>query len=84
MGTTARELNGKMLKVFWHKEKVHWKRVGTIFRDNWSVAIIVSIFLTFFHYLFAIMHLLFESFLYVFNRERYRANLIKLSSVPLK
>lgn len=64
---------------------VQWKRIGQMFKkfNGWisklTFGLIVAIFITIFHYIFALMHTLYEIFLYIFARQAFRANLQKLA-----
>ena len=66
------------------KEKAFYNRIGRIFNEKGNilykilVAPIISLILVVFHYCFAGMHFLFESFLYVFKRRQFERNIIKL------
>lgn len=70
--------------ILWKKEKIHWKRIKEMFTkfNNWlsklTFGIIVAILIIIAHYAFAIMHTLYEIFLWVFYRKAFRANLQKL------
>ena len=70
-----------LIKILWLKEIKYWKRTREMFKkfesawSRWTLGLIVTILVTFFHYLFAIMHLLFESFLFIFARKRFKHNL---------
>jgi len=44
-----------------------------------TFGLIVAIFVTIFHYLFAIMHTFFEIFLFIFARQLFKANLQKMA-----
>ena len=70
--------------ILWKKEKVHWRRMGKVFGEyNWIGKILIAlplvIILSLFHYAFAIMHTLFELFLFVFFKNAFRANLQQLA-----
>jgi len=70
--------------ILWKKEKIHWKRLGRMFTkfNNWisklTFGLIVAILITIAHYAFALMHTLFEMFLWVFFKKAFKANLQKL------
>lgn len=74
-----------LIKVLWKKELIHWRRTKDLFKkfNGWlnkiTFGLIVAILGTIFHYLFAIMHTLYEVFLYIFFRQAFRANLQKLA-----
>jgi hypothetical protein len=74
-----------LFQILYKKELIHWKRIGEMFSKfpNWAskltFGIIVAFFIIIFHYLFAIMHTLFELFLFIFIRDAFKANLQKLS-----
>jgi hypothetical protein len=74
-----------LINILYKKEIIHWKRVKEMFSKfpNWASKLtfgtIVVILVTIFHYLFAIMHTLFEIFLFIFIRDAFKANLQKLS-----
>jgi hypothetical protein len=74
-----------LLSILWKKEKIHWKRIVQIFSkiNGWifklTFGVIVAILVTLFHYAFALMHTLYEMFLFVFARQAFKANLQKLA-----
>lgn len=74
-----------LLNVLWLKEKNHWSRIHTMFEkfDGWlnklTFGLIVALFITVFHYIFALMHTLYEIFLFIFARKAFKANLQKLA-----
>lgn len=74
-----------LLIILWKKELIHWKRVGKIINkfNSWFGKVITStiiiILVSIFHYLFAIMHTLYELVLFIFARNYYRENLKKIS-----
>jgi hypothetical protein len=67
------------------KEVIHWRRTQQMFKKfkGWpskiTFGLIVAIFITIAHYCFALMHTLYESFLYVFARKAFKANLQQLA-----
>jgi hypothetical protein len=73
-----------LLKILWKKEIIHWKRTGQMFKkfNSWisklTFGLIVAVFITIFHYVFAIMHTLYEIFLFIFAKQLFQANLQKL------
>ncbi len=70
--------------ILWKKEVIHWKRLREMFTkfNNWisklTFGLIVAILICIAHYCFAIMHTLYEIFLWVFFRKAFKANLQKL------
>lgn len=74
-----------LFKILLIKEKNHWNRIHTMFEkfDGWlnklTFGLIVALFITIFHYAFAIMHTLYEIFLFIFARKAFKANLLKLA-----
>ena len=74
-----------LLSILWKKEKIHWKRIKQMFSkfNGWvsklSFGVIVAILVTLAHYAFALMHTLFELFLFVFMRDAFKANLQKMA-----
>jgi hypothetical protein len=73
------------MSILWKKEKVHWKRVGQIFAkiNGWvfkvTLGVLVVILVTLAHYAFALMHTLYEMFLFIFARQAFKANLQKMA-----
>lgn len=68
-----------LIKIFFEKEKAFWKRTWTMKKKlNWIGFIIAVILISIGHYGFALMHFLFECFLWIFWRAMFRANLQKL------
>jgi hypothetical protein len=71
--------------ILWKKEKIHWQRIGKLFSrfHGWlnklTFGLITAIFITIFHYAFALMHTLYELFLFIFARKVFRTNLQKLA-----
>lgn len=74
-----------LITILWKKEIVHWKRIRQMFKKFNSIAskitfgLIIAILVTIGHYAFAIMHTLYELFLYIFARKAFKANLQKLA-----
>jgi hypothetical protein len=74
-----------LAQILWKKEKIHWNRTFGVFAkfNNWfgklTFGIIIALIGTIAHYCFAIMHTLFEMFLWVFFRRAFKANLQKLA-----
>ena len=68
-----------LIKIFFLKEGVFWERTWQM-KDKlgWVGFFIALIFIAIFHYLFAIMHFLFECFLWLTKRSQYKRNLVKL------
>ncbi|MFW6246556.1 MAG: hypothetical protein ACOC22_00070 [bacterium] len=70
-----------LFKILWLKEKKYWKRTVEMLKkfdsawSKWTLGLIVTILVTLFHYAFALMHLLFESILFIFARKRFKHNL---------
>ena len=73
-----------LLKIVWKKEIIHWKRLGKMLEkfNGWlnklTFGLIVAILVTIAHYAFAIMHTLYEIFLWIFFRKAFKENLKKL------
>lgn len=68
-----------LIKIFLLKEGVFWKRTWSMRKKSgWFGFIIALPFLTLAHYAFALMHFLFECFLWIVMRPQFRANLQKL------
>lgn len=71
--------------ILWKKELIHWKRLSEMFTkfNNWisklTFGIIVATLITLAHYAFAIMHTLYEMFLWVFFRKAFKRNLQQLA-----
>lgn len=71
--------------ILWKKEKIHWNRTKEMFTkfNSWlsklTFGIIVAILVIIAHYAFAIMHTLYEMFLWVFFRRAFKANLQQLA-----
>lgn len=74
-----------LFKILWKKELIHWKRLGEMFSkfNNWisklTFGLIVAILIIIAHYAFALMHALYEIFLWMFFRKAFKANLRQLS-----
>jgi hypothetical protein len=74
-----------LFKILWAKEKVHWKRLGQMFKkfNSWvsklTFGVIVAILICVAHYCFALMHTLYEMFLWVVARNAYRANIQRMA-----
>ena len=74
-----------LMSILWKKEKIHWKRVKQMFGkiNGWvfklTLGVIVVALVTLAHYAFALMHTLYELFLFVFFRQAFRANLQQLA-----
>lgn len=65
------------------KEKNHYKRMIKLFKEVKQIGgkliafPIIFILITFFHYCFAFMHAMFETFLFFFNKEQFNINMKK-------
>jgi len=74
-----------LAKILWKKEKIHWNRTVEMFTkfNSWlsklTFGIIVAILVIIAHYAFAIMHTLYEIFLWIFFRRAFKANLQQLA-----
>lgn len=74
-----------LVEILWKKEKIHWKRVKEMFGKfpGWisklTFGVIVVALVTVGHYAFALMHTLYESVLFIFARQAFRANLQKMA-----
>ena len=74
----------RLLKVFWNKEKIYWKRILGVWKRCKTIMgktigfLIVVILVSIAHYAFALMHFSFECFLWIFNRKQYENNLYRL------
>ncbi len=74
-----------LLAIFGKKELIHWSRMKILFNEmedfggKFIAYPILVILLSFFHYCFSGMHLLFELFLYLFNRKQFKQNLKSLT-----
>jgi hypothetical protein len=79
------DMKTTLFKILWLKEKKYWKRNSEMlkkFDSIWSrvtFGLFVAVIVTIFHYGFALMHLLFESILFIFARERFKQNLNTIS-----
>lgn len=68
-----------LIQIFWEKEKVFWKRTLTMRKKiNIFGFLVATIFIAIGHYAFALMHFLFEIFLFIFWRSMFSMNLKKL------
>jgi len=74
-----------LAQILWKKEIVHWKRINQLFKriNNWYIkltyGILLMALLVIIHYAFALMHTLYEMFLWVFFRKAFKANLQQLA-----
>lgn len=74
-----------LIKILWKKELVHWRRIGVMFKrfKSWSskltFGLIVVILITIFHYCFAVMHTLYEMFLWVVARKAFKINIQRMA-----
>jgi len=70
-----------IFKVFFKKEKIHWKRMIKLFRELTGIGEriisfpILVVLISIFHYAFALMHFLFESVMFFSNKEQYKHNI---------
>ena len=68
-----------LIKIFKLKEAHFWKRTLTMKDEvGWFGFCIGILFITIFHYMFAGMHFLFESWVWLTNRNQYKQNLNKM------
>ena len=74
----TQNLNLTLWKIFLLKEKVYWERTKKM-KEKLNIFwfLIATLLISIGHYAFAFMHILFESFLWLTNKERYIANLNK-------
>ncbi len=74
-----------LVQILWKKEKIHWNRLGQMFNkfNGWlsrlTFGLIVAILITIAHYAFALMHTLYEMFLWLFFRKAFKSNLQQLA-----
>jgi hypothetical protein len=74
-----------LISILWKKEIVHWKRVKQMFGkiNGWvfkvTLGVLVVLLVTLAHYAFALMHTLYEMFLFIFARQAFKANLQKMA-----
>lgn len=67
-----------LLKVFLKKEKTFWKRTIkglNVKKADWVTKFLVILFSALGHYVFAVMHFLFEVGLWIFCRPLFKQNL---------
>ena len=70
-----------LIRIFLLKERVFWNRTWTMRkRTGWLGFLIGLLFITVAHYAFAIMHFLFECFLWVVKRPQFKVNLQKMQT----
>jgi len=70
-----------LIRVFGLKEAQHWRRTWTMRKKlSWVGFIIALIFITVGHYIFALMHFLFECFLWIVMRPQFKINMEKLQA----
>lgn len=73
----------ELLKIMLNKEKLYYNRMFSLFNKVNGIGgkllayPICFLFITVFHYCFALMHFLFESYLYLFNHEQFVCNIKK-------
>lgn len=73
-----------LIKIMLKKETIHYKRMCQLFKmvegfGGKCIAFpLMFIIITFFHYCFALMHFLFETFMYLCNRNQFERNVEKL------
>ena len=71
--------------ILWKKEVIHWIRITQLLKKFNGLAfkltfgLIVALLISIFHYLFAIMHTLYEILLFIFARQAFKSNLQKLA-----
>jgi hypothetical protein len=74
-----------LFTILWKKEKIHWIRLGQLLKKfngyayKLTFGLIVAILISIFHYIFALMHTLYEILLFIFARQAFKANLQKLA-----
>ncbi len=74
-----------LAQILWKKELNYWKRVGAMFDrfNGWlnkaTFGIIVVILVSIGHYAFALMHTLYECFLFVVANKMFKENLQKMA-----
>lgn len=74
----------KLIRIMLIKEGVHYNRLFKVFKriKGWAGKLIswpiLFLTITFFHYCFASMHFLFETFLFLFKRGQYEENMKNL------
>ena len=68
-----------LLKILWIKEKKFWQRNKEMYKKLGLIGFIFAIpFMLISYYSFKLMHTLFEIYLWVFKRKRFKRNLIKM------
>jgi hypothetical protein len=76
---TPKQLN--LISAFAFKEKVFWKRTWGMTKRSWAAFIIAIPFITLGHYAFALMHLGFETTLWIFRSPQFEVNLQRMVKV---
>lgn len=70
-----------LIRVFGLKEAKFWRRTLIMRKKfSWIGFGIALIFITIAHYAFALMHFLFECFLWIVLNSQFKANIIKLQA----
>lgn len=73
-----------LAKILWEKEKIHWRRIKQMFGkfngmlNKITFGLIVATLVILGHYAFALMHTLYECFLFIVARRAFKANLQKM------
>ena len=74
------------LHILLKEEALHWKRMGYMFKvmegesGKFIAFPICVIIVSFFHYCFEFMHILFTIFMFAFYNKQFKENLIQINS----
>lgn len=74
-----------LIRLMINKEKTHYLRLFSLFSqcDGFVGKLIaypiIFMLITFFHYCFAAMHFMFETYMFFFNKEQFILNMNKLN-----
>lgn len=75
------ENSKSLISLMYKKEKIHWSRTLSIYNEIDDIGgkvisyPILVLLVSFFHYCFAFMHMLFEVYMFIFNRKRFYVNM---------
>ena len=73
-----------LIQILYLKEIIHWTRMKEMFSlmEGFLAMILIYpllvILISFFHYAFALMHALFETFMFIFYNKQFKQNLINI------
>lgn len=79
-----------LLWLMWKKDLIHWKRMRELYKEMDDLGSrfisypIIFLIISVFHYMFAGMHFMFETYTWITNKTQFRKNMKNLTEKLVK